>query len=54
MKKAIVITSAVVGGLLTTCGIVYAVLKKTGRLEEIKHEIAILEEKFDLDELLDG
>lgn len=51
MKRTVVITSAVVGGILTVCGTAYVVLKKTGKLEEIKEEI--LEEKFDLDELLD-
>lgn len=33
MKKAVVITSAIVGGLLTLGGIAFVILKKTGELK---------------------
>lgn len=36
MKRTVVITSVVVGGILTVCGIGYAILKKTGKLKDVK------------------
>lgn len=60
MKRTVVITSAVVGGILTVCGIAYAVLKKTGKLGEVKNDVKTnkigrfskkYEHQFDLDDL---
>ncbi len=38
MKKAVVITSTVVGGLLTFVGIAFVIIKKSGKLKCIKTE----------------
>lgn len=52
MKKAVVITSAVVGGLLTLGGIAFVILKKSGKLKCIRTKFKPDYDTDSLDSLL--